>query len=86
MKNTEIIVVGAGAAGLMVARELSKAGKKVIILEARGRIGGRIYPLAKEEWGYEAQGGAEFVHGEAPVTHLLIKEAGLTEDEFRKLL
>jgi len=36
----EIIIVGAGAAGLMAARELGKARKKVIILEARNRIGG----------------------------------------------
>lgn len=78
MKNTEIIIVGAGAAGLMAARELSKAGKSVIVLEARDRVGGRIYPLPKEDFGYEAQGGAEFVHGEAPVSRKLIAEASLT--------
>lgn len=42
MKKTEIIIIGAGASGLIAARELGKAGKKVIILEARDRIGGRI--------------------------------------------
>ncbi|OGC85258.1 hypothetical protein A3F55_00630 [Candidatus Adlerbacteria bacterium RIFCSPHIGHO2_12_FULL_53_18] len=78
MNQADIVIVGAGAAGLMAARELSKEGKKVLILEARGRIGGRIYPLPKEEWGYEAQGGAEFVHGEAPVSKALLKEAGAT--------
>ena len=40
--KSNIIIIGAGAAGLMAARELGKAGKKVIILEARDRIGGRI--------------------------------------------
>jgi monoamine oxidase len=74
----DVIVVGAGAAGLMAARELGKAGKKVVILEARDRVGGRIYPLPEAEWGYEAQGGAEFVHGETPVTNALVKEAGLS--------
>ncbi len=74
-QQTEIIIVGAGAAGLMAALELSKAGKKVMILEARNRIGGRIWPL--DGYNYPAQGGAEFVHGAAPLTKQLIKEAGL---------
>lgn len=76
--NTEILIIGAGAAGLMAARELAKAGKKVIILEARDRIGGRIWPLSQEDFGYPAQAGAEFVHGEAPITKALVEEAGLT--------
>jgi monoamine oxidase len=73
-----IVVIGAGAAGLMAARELGRAGKKVTILEARDRCGGRILPLPAAEFGYPAEGGAEFVHGEAPVTHGLLREAGLS--------
>jgi len=76
--DTDVIIVGAGACGLVVARELAKAGKKVLVLEARNRIGGRICPLPEETWGYPAQGGGEFVHGAAPVTHKLVDEAGLT--------
>lgn len=76
--NSEIIVIGAGAAGLMAARELAKAGKKVIVLEARDRIGGRILPLDEAKLGFPAQGGAEWVHGEAPITKALAKEIGLT--------
>lgn len=72
-----IIVIGAGAAGLAAARELGRAGKRVTILEARDRCGGRIDPLPVSEFGYGAQGGAEFVHGEAPVTRALLREAGL---------
>jgi phytoene dehydrogenase-like protein len=67
---THFVVVGAGAAGLMTARELARAGKRVTILEARNRCGGRIYPLPVEEFGYKAEGGAEFVHGAAPVTRI----------------
>lgn len=73
-----IIVMGAGAAGLMAARELGRAGKKVTVLEARDRCGGRIDPLPAAEFGYPAEGGAEFVHGAAPVTRALLREAGLS--------
>jgi monoamine oxidase len=70
-----VVVVGAGAAGLMAARELARAGRMVTILEARNRCGGRILALPSDEFGYPAEGGAEFVHGEAPVTRGLLQEA-----------
>ncbi|MGY8704619.1 NAD(P)/FAD-dependent oxidoreductase [Bradyrhizobium sp. 18BD] len=77
-KPEHIVIVGAGAAGLMAARELARAGKRVTILEARDRCGGRIHPLPAEQFGYPADGGAEFIHGDAPVTHALLREAGLS--------
>ncbi len=61
----------------MAARELARAGKTVTILEARERCGGRIHPLSAQLFGYPAEGGAEFVHGAAPVTRALMREAGL---------
>ena len=73
-----IIVVGAGAAGLNAAYELSRAGRRVTVLEARDRIGGRIWTLPATEFGYDAEGGPEFVHGDAPVTTALVRAAGLT--------
>ena len=62
----------------MTARELVRAGKRVTILEARDRCGGRIYPLSAEEFGYPAEGGPEFVHGGAPLTRALLREAKLS--------
>lgn len=76
--STHIIVVGAGAAGLIAARELARAGKRVTVLEARGRCGGRIDPLPVADFGYPAEGGAEFIHGEAAVTRALLREAGIS--------
>ena len=55
------MVIGAGAAGLMRARELARAGKRVTILEVPDRCGGRNCALPAEEFGYPAEGGAEFV-------------------------
>src|ERR1700720_2132482 len=72
------LIVGAGAAGLMTGRELARAGKRVTIVEARDRCGGRIDPLPAEEFGYPAEGGAEFVHGAAPVTRAVMRDAGLS--------
>ncbi|CCE08416.1 conserved hypothetical protein [Bradyrhizobium sp. STM 3843] len=76
-QSDTIIVIGAGAAGLMAARELARAGRRVTIVEAQHRCGGRIHTLAEASFGYSAAAGAEFVHGEASVTHGLLREAGL---------
>lgn len=74
MKNADVIIIGAGAAGLMAAYELSKAGKQVMVLEARGRAGGRIHTLNDN---LHTELGAEFVHGDLPVTLQLLKDANI---------
>lgn len=70
-----VIIVGAGAAGLSAARILSRAGHSVLILEARSRIGGRIHTLQGEGFSQPVEEGAEFIHGKLPLTEALLKEA-----------
>lgn len=76
MKNT-VLIIGAGAAGLMAAHALAKAGKKTIVLEARNRIGGRIHTLSDESFLNPTELGAEFIHGDLPLTLNLLKEANI---------
>ncbi len=56
-KRSDIIIIGAGAAGLMAAKELSGKGKKVTVLEARNRPGGRIDTLHLAEFLQPAEAG-----------------------------
>ena len=72
--ETDITIVGAGACGLMAGRMLAEGGRKVLILEARERTGGRIYTLHE---GTPREMGAEFIHGDLPVTIALLRDAGL---------
>src|SRR5690242_20804250 len=58
--ETDVIVIGAGLAGLTAARELVAAGHDVIVLEARDRVGGRVlnHTLAS---GHVVDVGGQFV-------------------------
>jgi monoamine oxidase len=62
-QNSDVIVIGAGAAGLSAARALAGSGLSVTILEARDRIGGRIYTVRDPALALPVELGAEFVHG-----------------------
>lgn len=73
-----VVIVGAGAAGLMAAKELSGAGKKVILLEAGSVAGGRIRTLRGDGFVGPVEHGAEFVHGELPLTFALLRSAGIS--------
>jgi len=74
--SCDVVVIGAGAAGLAAAATLSKAGRSVTILEARDRIGGRIFTREDPGFPIPIELGAEFIHGEPPETLALLQKAG----------
>ena len=74
---TDVIVVGAGLAGLAAARDLDRAGVDVLVLEARDRPGGRVEQATLPD-GRLLQLGGELI-GEFHTSYLeLVEELGLT--------
>ncbi len=73
----KVIVIGAGAAGLMAAYELSRKGIGVTVLESGQRIGGRIHTLVPPGFSNHVEAGAEFIHGELPLTLQFARKARL---------
>src|SRR5437016_14571939 len=73
--SPEVLIVGAGVAGLTAARELAAAGARVLVLEARDRLGGRVMTHHTADGPVEL--GAEFVHGAFPEILGAVQEAGL---------
>src|ERR1700677_5267770 len=58
--SADVVVVGAGFSGLAAARRLAKAGKSVIVLEARDRVGGKVYNKVLED-GDITEGGGTYI-------------------------
>lgn len=62
-RDPDVIIIGAGMSGLAAARELGRAGLSVCMLEARNRIGGRVFTLHDPACNVPIELGAEFIHG-----------------------
>jgi monoamine oxidase len=80
-KNPDVIVVGAGAAGLAAASKLAGSGLSVTVLEARDRIGGRMFTFRDPACQAPIALGAEFIHGLAPEIWQLLQSRKVTITE-----
>ncbi|MEQ1698963.1 MAG: FAD-dependent oxidoreductase [Ilumatobacteraceae bacterium] len=77
---TDVIVIGAGLAGLRAATDLRAAGLDVVVLEARDRVGGRVWSHHFEN-GQVAERGAEFIDGNHTEVLALAASLGLALTE-----
>lgn len=78
---TEVVVIGAGVAGLACAQALCEAGLRVTILEARSRAGGRIWTVHPSLTSAPVELGAEFIHGLPREVWQIVERADLQTHE-----
>ena len=81
MSDFDTIIVGAGVSGLTAARLLARAGQRVLVLEARDRIGGRTWTERSD--GHITDRGASWIHGvdDNPLAEV-VSAFGMREVEF----
>jgi monoamine oxidase len=79
--ESDVIVIGAGVAGLTAAGMLRDAGVHCVVLEARDRVGGRVYTIRDARAPVPLELGAEFIHGAAPLTMALVRNEKLVACE-----
>jgi monoamine oxidase len=77
MRKTDVVVIGAGASGLAAARQLVEQGLDVVVVEARDRIGGRVFTHRDRSTPVPIELGAEFIHGSAPELDQILSEASI---------
>ena len=77
----DVLVIGAGAAGLAAAKRLAAHGISVLVLEARDRIGGRVQTIRGAGWPIPIEAGAEFIHGQPRETLSAVEALQLKTEE-----
>jgi monoamine oxidase len=77
MNRWDVVVVGGGVAGLAAATRLLEAGRQVLLLEARARLGGRVRSVIDQESGHTVELGAEFIEGSPAELLRIIRRAQL---------
>jgi monoamine oxidase len=76
--DADVIVIGAGAAGLSAAAELCARETSTLVLEARDRIGGRILTVRDRRVSAPIELGPEFIHGDHPYIFAILQRMGAT--------
>lgn len=78
LTGVSVLVAGAGLAGLSAARELEARGALVTVVEARDRVGGRVWTI-RDPFGarQHAEAGADLIEDEQEHVHKLVRELGL---------
>ena len=78
MRGTSVLVAGAGLAGLTAARELTKKGAAVTVIDARDRVGGRVFTFRDPFLhGEHAEAGADLIDESQTEICKLIAAVGL---------
>jgi monoamine oxidase len=81
--SIDVVIIGAGAAGLAAARALHDSGVDFLVLEARERTGGRVHTIHDPDTPVPIELGAEFIHGSAEELYELLKQARLSSVDIR---
>jgi monoamine oxidase len=73
----DVVVIGGGMAGLAAASRLLAGGRRVLLLEARERLGGRVHTITDPQSGQAVELGAEFIQGSPRRLLEIVQRAGL---------
>src|SRR5438270_4958920 len=77
VEESEVVVVGGGISGLAATAALARRGRRVTLLEARDRLGGRLWTEQRKGWQRPVELGPEFIHSGNADFWKLVRRHGL---------